>query len=354
MEFAYKPDYEDACRHWRAFWAGEIIDRPCICITAPAEGAAAQPHPPGLQHPERDPLAAVRAYDRFAQSVRFLGDAMPFFCPNFGPDIYAAFVGADLEGFSAETGTSWATPFVKDWTDDSLRLDTPHGYWWEAALSFVAGAREIAEGKFGVGVFDLHSNLDCLAAIRGPQQLCMDCLDRPEDIDKAMAAVRRSYRPIYDALYHASGQDSTGTSTWLPMYCEGKFATIQCDFICMIGPEHLRRFVLPALEEEAAFLDHCCYHYDGPEALVHLDDILGIDAIDAIQWVPGAGNRPHIEWMDLLKTIQQRGKSLWVGATVDEVPIYHRELRPERVVYHVAAQSESEAESLLEWLRSHT
>lgn len=354
MLFEHKPDFESARRHWEAFWAGEIIDRPCIRIIAPNDNVAQAPYPYGLHHPNDDLPAYVRQYDAYAATTYFGGDAVPGFFPNFGPDVYAAFLGADLAGFSRETSTSWAVPFVNAWETDSLAMDHPHGYWWEQALGFVSGSREVAEGRFVIGGLDLHSNLDCLAAVRGSQELCLDLIDRPEEVEAVLDRVRRAYAPVYDGLYAASGQDATGSTSWLPFYCEGKFAVIQCDFICMIGHDHFRRFVMPALEEEAAFLDHCCYHYDGPDALVHLDDVLSIPGIDAIQWVPGAGHAPHIEWMDLLKKIQAAGKALHVGASVDEVKIYHGELRPEKVFYDVWASSRSEADGLISWLIANT
>lgn len=354
MSFIYKPDFIDARRHWEAFWHGDIIDRPCIRVVAPRDGAEPAPHPGNLQHPKDNLAAYAHSFDRWASSMHFGGDAVPFMFPNFGPDIYAAFLGADLEGFTQDIYTSWAVPFVEDWKTATPQMSHPHGYWWEEMLKYVSLAHEIGEGKFGVGVLDLHSNLDCLAAARNPQKLCFDLVDCPDDVGAALQAVRTTYAPIYDTLFEASGQGETGTSSWLPFYCEGKFAVVQCDFICMISPEHARRFLYPALEEEAQFLDRCCYHLDGPDALVHLDDILSIEQIDAVQWVPGAGNTPHIEWMDLLKRIQAAGKSLYVAATPDEVKVYHRELRPEKTFYDVTTSSQSEADALIDWLKENT
>jgi hypothetical protein len=354
VSLAYKPDLDEARRHWEAFWAGEIIDRPCARIVAPNDGAERAPHPPGLQHPSDDLAGYVRQFDRWAASAYFAGDAVPFFFPNFGPDIYTAFLGADLE-FAKVDGTSWALPFVDDWETDGPAMDRPHGYWWEAALRYVTEAREIARGKFGIGVLDLHSNLDCLAAARGPERLCIDILDCPDQVESATHRVRAVYQPIFNALYEASGQDETGCFTWLPMYCDGRYAAIQCDFVCLISREHARRFLYPALEEEAAFLDHCCYHLDGPDALVHLDDILAIKDIDSIQWVPGAGNAPLIEWMDLLKRVQGAGKSVYIGCGASELPVYHKELQPNKVFYDVyGVASQAEADALLDWLKAHT
>lgn len=353
MALVYKPDLDEAKRRWSAFWAGEMIDRPCTRVIAPKAGTTPPPLPPGLHHPDDDLESCVRAFDNWAASVCFGGDAVPFFMPNFGPDIFAAFLGADLR-FARENGTSWAKPIVSDWTSEGLRLDQPRGCWWEEALDFAALIRRIGEGKFGAAAWDIHPNLDALAALRGAENLCTDLIDRPDEVEGALDQVTRAFEAAYDGLFCASGMDDTGSSTWLPFYAEGKFAAVQCDFVCMISPEQARRFLYPYLEREVAHLDQCCYHLDGPGALVHLDDILAIERIHSIQWVPGSGNPPVIEWMDLLKKIQDFGKSLYIAATPEEVRAYHRELRPEMVFYDVWAPSQSEAESLLAWLRSNT
>lgn len=351
--FAYKPDFEDARRHWEAFWQGEMLDRPCTRVVAPKDGLVPPGHPPGLHHPDDDLASIVRAYDRWASSMYFGGDAVPFFMPNFGPDIYAAFLGADLT-FARSDGTSWAKPIVTDWKSRNLRLDSPGGRWWDEALSYAALVAEIGRGKFGSAVWDLHSNLDALSALRGPQDLCVDLLDCPKDVDRAVSEVRRSFAPIYDGLFHAAGMDKTGSSSWLPFYCEGKFGIVQCDFVCLISPEQARRFLYTALEEEVEFLDHTCYHLDGPGAIVHLDDILSIGRIDAVQWVPGDGNPPVIEWMELLKRVQDSGKSLYIAGSVDQIKVFHKELRPNKVFYDVWASSQSEADALLDWLKKNS
>ncbi len=353
LQFKYKPDFDEALRHWRAFWEQEVLDRPCLKIVVPPSGKDLQPLS-GVQNPHGDLASYVRQFDEWAANAYFAADAVPFFVPNFGPDVFSAFFGAELR-FATDHSTSWVVPFVTDWDNVEEAFSRPRGYWWNAALDFVIKAREIGRGKFGVGIFDLHSNLDCLAAVRGPEQLCIDLFDCPDTVEQVLSWVRRAYPLVFEALYEASGQKETGCTTWLPMYYPGKFAVVQCDFICMIGPEHFRRFVLPALEEEAAYLGHCCFHLDGPEALVHLDDILSIPAIQAIQWVPGAGNAPLIEWIDLLKRIQEAGKSVYVGCTAEELPIFHKELAPDRVFYDVhGVASKKEADDLVWWLVENT
>ena len=150
--------------------------------------------------------------------------------------------------------------------------------------------------------------------------------------------------------YKAGNMEKTGSIGWAPTYAhKGKFAVIQCDFSCLISPQQVREFVIPAVEEEAAFLDYSVYHYDGKDALGHLDDILAIKDIDVIQWVPGDGQPRSIEWMELLKKIQKAGKGLWIyDWTCEEILQNFKELKPEGLVFSVGASSEDEAKRLVE------
>ena len=96
------------------------------------------------------------------------------------------------------------------------------------------------------------------------------------------------------------------------------------------------------------------YHYDGRGALRHFDAITGIKNLDGIQWTPSAGDKPMIEWIDLLKRFQAAGKHVFVGCSAEEVKIFHRELKPNLVFYSTCVNSQREADELLKWLEANT
>lgn len=159
------------------------------------------------------------------------------------------------------------------------------------------------------------------------------------------------YPAVYNAIYDAGGMKETGTTCWIPFWHSGKYATIQCDFICMVSPDIANEYIIPALEEEANFLDHSIYHLDGPQALPHLDSILSIKKLDAVQWVAGDGQPPQHEWMDVLKKVQKAGKGLQLWGPVDVIKRYHKELDHTGVVYFPhGVKDRKEAEDLLLWL----
>jgi hypothetical protein len=82
------------------------------------------------------------------------------------------------------------------------------------------------------------------------------------------------------------------------------------------------RFVVPYLSEQCAWLDYSMYHLDGTNAHQHLDLLLSIDRLNAIEWTPQAG-RPSggsPEWYNLYRRIKAAGKSVQaVGVEYEDV-----------------------------------
>ncbi|NLF16067.1 MAG: hypothetical protein GX595_02265 [Lentisphaerae bacterium] len=352
---AFKPDLEAATARWLAFWDHDLIDRPCCVITAPKDpGRPLPPGPPYMSGAREDFAPVVRQVLERSAAIWWGGEAIPSYTPSFGPDMFGAWLGADLEFDPNPYGTNWVVPCVEDWsTALPLRLD-PANPWWQRMLAFCAALAEGFAGRMVVAHLDLHSNLDALSAIRSPERLCMDLIDHPEAIDRARRGLDAIYRQVYDGLYQAGGMARTGTLGWVPAYHPVKTNTIQCDFAALIGPEHFRRFVMPALEAEAAYLEHTVYHLDGPECLVHLDDLCAIPGLDCIQWVSGARNKPFIEWLDLLQRIQSKGVSVWVPCDPESIKVLHRALDPRLVFYVCSAPSPAAGEAVLDWLKANT
>jgi 5-methyltetrahydrofolate--homocysteine methyltransferase len=90
----------------------------------------------------------------------------------------------------------------------------------------------------------------------------------------------------------------------------------------MLSPYLFDTFVVPALTEQCQWLDHSLYHLDGTQAMIHLDSLLGIDALNAIEWTPQAGIETggHPRWHTLYRKILNAGKSIQaVGVHKDEV-----------------------------------
>lgn len=349
---AFKPDLAEAARRWEAFYAGEIIDRPIVCVTALRDGAAP---PPAITYQERafgDIDAMIDRVLQAAEGIFWGGEAVPAFFPSIGPDEVAVFTGAELRWSDDSPDTNWSVPYVDDWRQAlPLRLQTDHPLY-RRILEVYRRAAERLAGKVLLSPLDLHTNMDLLAAIRGPQRLCLDLIDQPEMINRAMQDARALFPALWRAVAEAGRMDEQG-------YCHAFYsmegaAVLQCDFSCMMSPAMFRRWVLPALEEEAEVVRHALYHWDGPAALVHTADLVASKGLFSLSYVPGDGHGDHIEYLDLFKRVQAGGKAVQVHGTPEQLKLMHRELRPEKVHYHTHCRSVSEAEALLEWFVRNT
>ena len=359
MELTYKPDFERVKKVWNHFWEGEIIGRPPVLAATRKPGhssvdVSAARYLNAIRGEWETQLALV---DRWLESTAFLGEQIPTFAPDFGPDQVAACFGSKLVfNPNSDMRTNWADAVVDSW--DSflpITLD-PENETWKGLLAYAQRIAAHAAGRYLVSGIDFHTHADALAALRHNDRFCMDFYDSPELIERAMTESTNIFPGMYRALVDAGNMGGDrGTIGSHPFWCDGKFATIQCDFIALIGPEIFRRFIMPAIEFEASFLDRCSFHLDGPSALIHLDDILSIPGIDIIQWVSGAGAKAMDQWVDLFHRCQKAGKSVWIyGVNVDRMKALHTELEPDKVVYSISVSDESEFEDAVDWLEHNT
>jgi 5-methyltetrahydrofolate--homocysteine methyltransferase len=298
LDLTFKPDAADAQQRLRAYWQGEIVDRACASVRAPRDGV----------HPDKRSLIvaedfnfpqAIDRFEQWAEQIFFGGESMPALMPNYGPDQWAGFLGANM-ALVPDMDTSWVEPLLRDWEETPSLTIEASNVWWKAIVDLTRLAAARCAGRFILSTIDTHSNLDCLSALRGPAQLCMDLIEQPEAVLRALEQVGALYDPVYKTLYEAGRMAEFGSTSWSDLWSEGRTQTVQCDFCYMISPEHLRRFALPWLEYEVSYLDHAVYHMDGPGQIRHLEDLLSLPRLHTIQWIPGAGQPTAPGWLDLL------------------------------------------------------
>jgi len=328
------------------FWHGAVIDRPLIAITCPAPPP--HPHPPTapdeLLAAWTDPEYMLRSAEHEMESTVYLGEALPILVPNLGPDCFAAFLGAELTFLDSHT--TWAKPFVEDLASWKPRLD-PHNPWWQAMQRLLEAACEAAEGRFLVGMPDLHTGGDALAACRHPDRLALDLYDHPTELKRLMRELLPVAISVCDDYFSKAQRVQEGSTTWLRAYSRGRYTVLQNDFSGLCGPRMFEEFFLEDIRQMARYLDNSIYHLDGPSALANLPLLLELEELDAIQWVPGAGSKPMAQWTDVLKRIQQAGKGLTIDCAPNEVLPILRELRPEGVLIFTQCASEEEGRALL-------
>ncbi|MDD5348782.1 MAG: hypothetical protein PHQ12_01095 [Chthoniobacteraceae bacterium] len=326
-ECAWKPNWEETKQHFTEWWR-----RDGLVISM--WGAPPSDHPrSGPPAPER-PATVAEAYTNNAWRVRkihhdlsrsaFPADIVPIADTNLGPGSLATFLGAEPR-FTPET--VWYTPCMEgiDAPEDlpPLRFD-PENRWWRLTEDLLRQSRAQAGTDYMVGCPDLVENIDILAALRDPQTVLLDMIERPDWVRAKLREINQvwfeAYRRIYDIIKLSDGSSACWAFYhWGP----GKTAKVQCDLSAMFSPAMFAEIVLPSLTEQCEWLDHSVYHLDGTQALCHLDHLLGIGALDAIEWTPQAGieRGGSPRWYDLYRRILAAGKSVQiVDVMPEEVP----------------------------------
>jgi len=160
---------------------------------------------------------------------------------------------------------------------------------------------------------DLHGGTDALSAIRGAENLMMDMIAEPDTVHKAMAQMTELWKYIIDTTSEIILPAGQGTSNWTMGYSSKRFVCIgHNDFTCMISPQMYEDFCWQDNFQCCDHVDHTIYHLDGPDAARHLPRILELENLNCVQWIQGAGNPFPSQWLDLLRQIQDAGKSVQV------------------------------------------
>jgi len=353
MELATKPDLAEVLARFEAWWNGEPLDRPLVTIEVEP---ACPPKLPDRRHGSlrarwMDVEYVLDCVEARVQNGVFLADTVPIYMPFLGPEICATLFGAELEFKDEET--SYSIPVVRRVRDVLAMEPAFTGVYWETIRQLTDLSIERGRGRWITGVTDLHTNGDLVAALRDPQELCVDCADDLEGVRLACEHVTDSFASIFDDLYGriaAAGQPCT---TWTPALAMAPWYTISCDFICMISPPMFREAILPSIRREIEHMKYSLFHLDGPGALQHLDSLLELDGLHAIQWVYGAGAGPATRWIDLYRRIQDAGKCLQIVGYhgLDEFRAVAPYLKPQGLwFWPIGSFRQAEAEEFLRWM----
>jgi hypothetical protein len=209
-------------------------------------------------------------------------------------------------------------------------------------------ALERRSGKFLVGYTDLHPGMDCVLAWRGMEQLCFDLLEAPEQVARMVEIASRDFRSIYDHFDNILKAHNQPSISWMEIPSFEKFHIPSCDFATMMSPEQFNRFALPAIQEEVKYMPHNVFHLDGKGVAKNIDKLLEMPEITAIQWAQGVGeDLPIMQWVPLIKRIQQAGKGVIVDLQKCELEEFVEQMQPEGIFLWIAEDDEAEQKKII-------
>lgn len=274
------------------------------------------PAPRDLNQKWFDPAWRAEYLDWYVAHSSLMADMLPVANTQLGPGSLAAILGGVFEGGE---DTIWIHP-NPNYSDDIVFNPNHPNYLLHKDL--LKACKQKAQGHYYVGMPDLMEGLDVLAAIKGTDQVLLDTVMQPEILEHQMQQINDIYFQVFDELYDIIREGDEMAFCYFSSWAPGKMSKLQSDISTMISVDDYRRFVQPFIREQCQKIDYTLYHLDGVGAMHHLDALLEIKELNAIQWTPGVGEPQggSPKWYDLYKKILAHGKSImacWV--TLDEL-----------------------------------
>lgn len=317
---------EEALSNHERWWKGEL-DRPLTCVKIMDAYAPAECKYPLLSQANCHDFSVpaeqiVEAWDAMLTPQEFLGDSFPAVgLAEFGPGVVAAFCGAKLDNSS---GGVWFWPSDEDRGKEISEIHAkydPNNKWVVRIKEIIRAAIDRWNGSVAIGLPDFGGIMDIAASLVGTEELLFAVLEEPEEVQRLCTEIQEAWHQSFRDI--CSVMEPQGFYTdWNLLLSRTPTHVLQCDFSTMISPDMFGDFVLEYLREDTRRLEHCIYHLDGPGALKHLDALLTIENLTAVQWVYGDGQPGSKHWVDVYKKIADAGKQYMIlGSSQDYLEV---------------------------------
>jgi hypothetical protein len=346
-----KKDWENVKKRWEAWWNFDVYDRVPVVVarhdgTPSAVPPAASPEDYWLNRERR-----IAAHLEELEHTEFLGESVPFFGHGWSIGTAMPF-GSIPDGFTS--ATVWCEPFP---AEEDVYPDfayDPDGKWAQWFEEYTRMAARQNGGRFYMQAMWGNHAGDVLALLRGSETLMFDIIENPEWVEKTVKYISDSLMDLNERMFTILEDGSpegysNSTGTWAPKRMLG----YDCDISCMVSADVFKKIFLPPLVETMETVDYRIYHLDGASAIHHLDALLDLPQLQAIQWVQGDGGGRSSDWMDLIKKVQSKKKSIILYCETDEIIPILKEAGPKGIaIYVVDRPSEQKLEAVFRELKN--
>jgi len=347
--FQFKPDFDICLARIYAWYEQRIIDRPPVRFlhhnieyekNRTVKGSWKTTEERWL-----DVDFQVQTFIDSLEKTELLGETFPVFWPNLSSLAYNLFLGQPAV---FDDATAWTHPCIDDLEDLPALKVQWEGKYFKAVEAMTQRALELAEGKFLVGYTEMYPGIDCTAMLRGAEQLCLDLILQPEPLKQLIDLVFAEFPQVYNHFDRILKEQNQLSVTWLNLPSLETFNILASDFATLISPVHFEEYCMPIIQKQAKLFLHNVFHLDGPEVARHIDAILTLPNLQAINWDQGCGSdEPIMQWLPLIKKIQEAGKSVIVDLKMHELDEFMKKVDPTGILLWIPAEP-SEQKDILE------
>lgn len=342
------PNWEQKKERYEQYWNLKNTT-PILYITANKDDAkpVVLPDIPEEEkqfNPQYDAMVA-RAY--FEQTY-FGGDAYPHVAPTLGNDMLAGLLGLHINYNETSAWVEHSDLPLSEFTDFKIDDDNWHyKKMTEILTTYVEDAKNGDDLDYIVGMVDLSTLYDGVSSLIGPENLCFEMIDTPDEVKRVADEHLEFYKKIYKIYNKIVTKYQGGDTNWLSIYSDIPWYFISNDFMVMISTEFFDEFVTKPLSNMIDFHSRVMFHLDGENAVFHLDKLLTFDKLTGIQVQATPFVQSAEFWIPHIKKIQAAGKTVWIEARhKQDVWELITNLEPQGLFIKTWAETETEAKEI--------
>jgi len=249
----------------------------------------------------------------------------------FGASALAGLCGARMEN---STGSVWYFPEEKVEIEQLKISYNPESIW----ATRIKDIYRAGQKKWGNMVLfsmpDLGGFQDVLATMLKSDELLCALIEEPEEVIRLQQQVYKAFFDAYEDFEKVLKPFNRGYSDWGGLFSKTPSYILQNDFAYMISPDMFNEFAIQDIENATNKLGHSIYHLDGVGNLNHMDAILSLKNLDAVQWVYGAGQPTALSWIEVYDKIINAGKKAEIIGSLNEFEQLNQKYK-KGLFYHV-------------------
>jgi len=249
-------------------------------------------------------------------STKYYGVAIPFGYIDFGSSCMVGNLGAPMRYM--DHVTVWPERCLSG-IDDILDVSIKHeSQWYKLVYNYLE--RTLSTKNISTACYALGGVGDTVGSLYGEESLLVDMIENTESVVAAFKHIKCIWIEEFEkqtSLIRQSGQ--IGMCGWSGIWAPGSTFPIQEDMGYNLSPMMFDQICLPELMDIIDVVEYPLYHLDGINAIHHLESLLKIGKLKAIQWVPGAGHEAIAQWFPLIKRILDAGKPVQLYVRAEEI-----------------------------------
>ncbi len=308
-------------------------------------------------HPELPPIQDADAFwasndARYARdkallsTTRNYGCALPVHYVSFGSSAFLGSLGCKMKPLSEDT--IWPTHLFSELPQPEDFDAHWENHWHKMMLEQIT--RSAKDPEVLTTTVAMGGICDTLGSLCGEETTLYAMMDEPEQVHACLDKITSLWMQAIREQFDIIRQHQEGCASWAGIWAPGSTFPLQDDISFMLSDAMYQEFCLPYLKRCAEAIEYPLYHLDGPSAICHLDSLLTIPNLRAVQWVPGAGEEEITQWYGLIRRILASGKSAQVFCTPEELAPLIDAVGPDRLLVTVNGLTEEKLQLITPYL----